>query len=212
MKVLIACEYSGRVRNAFARRGHTAVSVDLLSSDSEGWHYRGNVLTFLKEYPQWDLMIAFPPCTHLSGVGAGTWKEKERTGQQEEAMHFFLDLWEQKQISRIAIENPQGKMSTWWRKPDQYIDPWQFGDPWFKRTGLWLKGLPLLQPSKPVTPLGHWVDGGTMMYRGLSKPLHEGSYMLTKAKGITTTNPKAIAHERAKTFKGVARAMANQWG
>lgn len=206
MKVLIACEYSGRVRDAFARKGHTAVSVDILPSDTEGWHYRGDVLKFLKKYPKWDLMIAFPPCTHISNVGASDWYRKQANGLQDEAIHFFLDLWEQKHISRIAIENPAGRMSTVWRKPDQYIQPWWFGDPWIKRTGLWLKELPLLVPTRTVKPKGHWVDGGNYSKFGISGA-NEGAYALHGR-----ASNESRSHFRAMTFKGVARAMARQWG
>jgi len=207
MKVLIACEYSGRVRNAFTRKGHTAVSVDLLPSDLQGWHYRGDVFKFLKEYPtRWDLMIAFPPCTYLSAVGAARWADRESDGLQEEAMHFFLDLWEQK-IPRIAIENPAGRMSTWWRRPDQYIQPWWFGDPWVKRTGLWLAGLPSLSPTNEVEPLGPWIDGGNSRRHGTYAKDTEGSYRVTGVLGNV-----GRAHERAKTFQGIADAMADQWG
>lgn len=207
MRVLIACEYSGRVRDAFARKGHYAVSADLLPSDTNGWHYRGNVLNIINR--KWDLLIAFPPCTHLSSVGASEWKIKQENGLQEEAIHFFLDLWECG-IPRIAIENPSGIMSTVWRRPNQYVQPWWFGDPWIKRTGIWLSNLPLLEPTEIVRPRGHWVDGGNMFTKRLSKPLHEGAYMEVKRNGGSIST-KGQSHERAKTFRGLARAMAEQW-
>lgn len=202
MKVLVACEYSGRVRDAFTRRGHHAVSVDILPSDTDGWHYKGNVLKFLNKYPRWDLMIAFPPCTYLSRIGAAYWEKWNQNGLQQQAIDFFIDLL-QVPIPRIAIENPAGIMSTLWRKPDQYIEPWWFGDPWIKKTGLWLKNLPQLRPSNIVSPNGHWVDGGTYRKNGQSGRM-EGAY-------AAGTSNKARAHNRAKTFLGIAAAMADQW-
>lgn len=202
MRVLVACEYSGRVRDAFIRRGHQAVSVDLLPSDTRGPHYRGSIFGFLKEYPRWDLMIAHPPCTYLSAVGAGRWSEWAQNGQQEYAIDFFLSLM-QANISRIALENPAGIMSKTWRKPDQYVMPWWFGDPWIKRTGLWLKNLPQLTPTDVVRPQGYWVDGGTFGRKGLSGS-NEGAY--------NAHSRASRSHERSKTFKGLARAMAHQWG
>lgn len=203
MRVLVACEYSGRVRDAFSERGHYAVSVDLLPSDTWGLHWRGDVFEFIDSQPPFDMMIAFPPCTRLSAIGAAYWRRWEKDGSQDEAIDFFLDLAEE-DIPLIAIENPAGIMSTVWRKPDQYIQPWQFGDPWVKRTGLWLKGLPHLFPSQIVDPMGNWVDGGTMRKRGVTG-YSEGAY----AAGATN---KARAHERSKTFPGIAGAMAEQWG
>lgn len=202
MNVLVACEYSGRVRDAFAKRGHHAVSADLLPSDTNGWHYKGNVFDILRER-EWDLLIAFPPCTYISKVGAAYYPKWIQNGQQDEAINFFLDLWEAP-ITKIAIENPVGRMSTVWRKPDQYIEPYQFGDPWQKKTCLWLKNLPQLRSSKPVVPKGHWVDGGTYNRPGQSGRM-EGAYKVG-------TNNQIRAHERAKTFIGIAQAMAKQWG
>lgn len=209
VKVLIACEFSGRVRDAFAKKGHQAVSVDLIPSDSDGWHYRGNIIKFLKRYPSWDLMIAFPPCTHLSKVGAAWWPQWMQNGLQQQSVDFFLDLYEQN-IPKIAIENPVGLMSTLWRKPTQYIEPYQFGEPWKKKTCLWLKGLPQLQPSNVVEPIGHWVDGGT--FRGKSTLALEGSYQAHKTVTHVADANSKRSHERSKTFLGIAKAMADQWG
>lgn len=213
VRVLVACEYSGRVRDAFARRGHHAVSVDMLNSETDGWHYRGDVLKFLEKYPKWDLMIAFPPCTHLATVNASHWKIKQANGLQDEAVHFFLDLFDQTEIPRIAIENPVGALSSRYRKPDQYVQPWWFGDPWTKRTGLWLKGLPPLWPDRPVRTQGHWVDGGTysndlsLKYNPSGATNNEGAYVYRGYKSKLER-----AKERARTFRGLARAMAQQWG
>jgi hypothetical protein len=182
------------------------MSVDLLPSDTKGNHYQGNIFDVLKCTPGvWDLMIAFPPCTKLASIGAAHWGKWEKDGSQDDAIDFFADLTEAR-IPRICIENPIGIMSTLWRKPDQYIEPWWFGDPWHKKTGLWLKKLPQLEPTRVVRPKGHWVDGGTMTKRQLPRS-SEGSYGQLRSKGNA-----GRAHVRALTFQGLANAMAEQWG
>ena len=123
-KVLIACEFSGRVRDAFKAKGHDAWSCDLLPTERPGKHIQGDVRTALMQ--QWDLMIAFPPCTHLCSSGARWWPEKQKDGRQQKAVDFVYMLLGQ-QIPFIAVENPIGKISTAIRKPDQIIQPWQFG-------------------------------------------------------------------------------------
>jgi site-specific DNA-cytosine methylase len=143
MRVLIACEFSGIVREAFAKRGHDAWSCDLLPSEIEGQHYQGDVHALLDG--NWDLMIAHPPCTHLAVSGARWFNEKQR--QQIEALKFVLDLMTCK-IPRICIENPVSVISTRIRKPDQIIQPWMFGHPETKATCLWLKNLPKLEPTR----------------------------------------------------------------
>lgn len=203
MRVLVACEYSGRVRDAFTARGHYAVSADLLPSDTEGNHYQGDVRDLM--YGRWDLMIAFPPCTKLSKVGAAYWPRWREDGSQDEAIEFWLELW-YAPIPRIAIENPAGIMSTLLRKPDQYVQPWWFGHPWKKLTGLWLKELPKLTPTNVVEPQGYWVDGGSLRGNGRSGA-QEGAYATTEARSNAER-----AHERSKTFQGLANAMAEQWG
>ena len=202
MRILVACEYSGRVRNAFTALGHDATSCDILPTDSEGPHYQGDVFDIL--HKDWDMLIAFPPCTHLASIGAKSWGRKRQEGTQQEAIAFFLALYNAP-IERVAIENPAGIMSTVFRKPDQYIQPWWFGDPYYKRTGLWLKGLPKLEADNIVQPLGHWVDGGNLIGKG-SRRLLEGSYT-----GDKITNEQR-SHRRAATFPGIASAMASQWG
>jgi hypothetical protein len=202
--VLVACEYSGRVRDAFIRKGHTAVSVDLIPSDAGGPHYQGNLFDFLTMAPRWDMLIAFPPCTRLSVIGAGHWPKWQEDGSQQQAIDFFLDI-ACVNIPRIAIENPAGIMSTVYRKPDQYVHPWWFGEAWKKRTGLWLKNLPPLRPTEIVSAKSnHWVDGGS--FRADRKgPGNEGSY-------VSGWDNAKRTHERAKTFLGIANAMADQWG
>lgn len=145
MRVLIACEFSGIVRDAFIAKGHDAVSCDLLETERLGPHIQGNVLDVLNH--GWDAMIAFPPCTHLCSSGARWFKDKKE--EQAEAVRFFVALVNAP-IERIAIENPIGIMSTRYRKPDQIIHPWQFGHGEVKATCLWLKGFPKLGPTNVV--------------------------------------------------------------
>lgn len=156
MRILVACEYSGRVRDAMIARGHDALSCDVVPSRTPGPHYQGDVMDVL--YDGWDMMIAFPPCTYLSNIGAGRWHLVKE--EQQAAMQFARRLW-CASIDKIAIENPRGRMTeALGRKADQEINPWWFGEPWAKRTGLWLKGLPLLVAThdKPddVQP---WIGG-----------------------------------------------------
>ena len=148
MRVLVACEYSGRVRDAFINGGHDAMSCDLLPTDSPGPHYHGSVMDVLND--GWDLMIAHPPCTHLAVSGARHFAEKRADGRQQEAIDFFLAL-ARAPIPRIAIENPVCIMSSVWRKPDQTIQPWQYGHGETKATCLWLKNLPHLVPTNIVS-------------------------------------------------------------
>lgn len=181
MKVLVACEYSGRVRDAFRALGHDAVSCDLLPSEQPGPHIQGDVLDVLDD--GWDLLIAHPPCTHLAASGARWWKNKGK--EQEEATKFVFAL-AQAPIPRIAIENPIGYLSTAWRKPDQIIQPWQFGHGETKATCLWLQNLPKLQPTNVV--------------EGREARVHRMSPSPDRWK------------ERSRTYQGIAEAMAVQWG
>jgi site-specific DNA-cytosine methylase len=186
MKVLVACEYSGRVRDAFTKKGHDAISCDILPTESDGPHYQGDVYALLNE--PWDLVIAFPPCTHLASSGARWWPHKQADGRQAEAMQFFIDMLSANS-PRIAVENPAGIMTKAYRAPDQYVEPFWFGEPYRKRTGLWLKNLPLLVPTEMVEPKAYWVGGD------------RGKYGLHR-------DP----HKRSVTFQGLADAMASQWG
>jgi site-specific DNA-cytosine methylase len=183
LKVLVACEYSGTVRDSFLALGHEAMSCDLLPTDAEGPHYQGDVRDLL-EYP-WDLMIAHPPCTHLSVSGARHFAEKRKDGRQQSAASFFLML-ARAPIERIAIENPVCIMSSLWRKPDQVIQPWQFGHGETKATCLWLKNLPPLQ--------------STSIVEGRENRIHRMPPSPDRWK------------ERSKTYAGIAAAMAAQWG
>ncbi len=149
MKVLIACESSGTVRDAFLRRGHEAISCDLLPTDAPGPHYQGDMFDLI-DYP-WDLLIAHPPCTHLSVSGARHFEDKRFDGRQYEAAAFFMRITRRAaHIPAVGIENPVCIMSSLWRKPDQIIQPWQFGHGETKATCLWLKGLPQLAPTDIV--------------------------------------------------------------
>lgn len=150
MRVLVACEFSGIVRDAFRARGHDAWSCDLEPSDADPqYHIQGDVTPVLTQ--GWDMMIAHPPCTHLSVSGARWFPEKRADGRQQDAMAFFM-LLANAPIPRIAVENPIGIMSSHWREPDQVLQPWHFGHPEFKATCLWLKGLPILQATHRLRP------------------------------------------------------------
>jgi hypothetical protein len=200
MRVLVACEHSGRVRDAFTARGHHAVSCDLLPSATPGRHHQGDVRDLLGD--EWDLMIAFPPCTDLSVIGAKQWAAKQADGRQRAALDFVLMLMGAP-IPRVCVENPVGKINTAIRKPDQIINPFQFGDPWRKRTCLWLRDLAPLAPGPVVEPVGHWVDGGTRVQR------KDRAYGDAR---FGSGSDAARKIERSATFPGIARAMAEQWG
>ncbi len=146
MNILVACEFSGRVRDAFRAKGHNAISCDLLPSERPGPHYQGDVRDILNE--GWDLVIAHPPCTYLAVTGRAWWRYRQK--EQEEALQFVQSLMDAP-IPRIAIENPIGIISTRIRKPDQIIQPWMFGETWSKATCLWLKNLPGLFPTEIVS-------------------------------------------------------------
>jgi hypothetical protein len=195
MKVLIACEYSGAVRDAFIRVGHDAMSCDLLPTDAPGPHYQGDVRDVL-DYP-WDLMIAHPPCTDLSVSGAAWFAKKKLIGAQQASASFFMML-AKADIPKMAIENPICIMSTLWRKPDQIIQPWQFGHGETKATSLWLKNLPLLAATQMVEP---------RIVNGRSRWGNQ------TASGQNKLAPSADRWKiRSETYKGIADAMASQWG
>lgn len=187
MRVLIACEFSGRVRDAFIKIGHDAVSCDLERSLTPGPHLRTDVRNVLDD--GWDMMLAFPPCTYLSNVGNRWMKQPGRLQARKEALAFVRELMSAP-IDRWAIENPVGAISVAIRKPDQIIQPWQHGSPWIKRTCLWLHGLPPLIPQRVVKPIGNWVGDRCVNGDGFVRD----------------------SKERALTFLGIARSMAEQWG
>ena len=180
MRVLIACEFSGIVREAFKKKGHDAWSCDLLPTDILGQHIQGDILDILND--GWDLMIAHPPCTHLAVSGARWFKDKKK--EQVEALGFVQTLLDAP-IKKTALENPISVISTKIRKPDQIIQPWQFGHGETKATCLWLKNLPKLEPTKIVS--------------GREARVHKMPPGPNRWK------------ERSRTFQGIADAMANQW-
>jgi len=192
LRVLVACEYSGVTRRAFAARGHDVMSCDLLESeDNSPYHYTGDVRDMLMQ--PWDLMIAHPPCTDIAVSGAAWFKEKIADGRQERALDFVRFLMTQ-DIPRIAIENPVSVISSKIRKPDQIVQPWMFGHKEQKATCLWLKGLPKLKETNNVK--------AEMML--LPKRERERLHYLPPS----PTRWK----ERSRTFSGLAEAFAEQWG
>jgi hypothetical protein len=196
MRVLIACEFSGIVRDAFIARGHEAKSVDMLPTERPGPHYQGDILDFIDStYGYWDLMIAHPPCTYLTNAGVrwlyggkGTTPDEERWKKMEDAAEFFRQLL-LAPIDKIAVENPvmhKYAIGTIGRKQDQIVQPWQFGHPETKGTGFWLKNLPKLEPTNIVEgrkPRVHYESPGPDRWK-----------------------------RRSITYTGIAEAMANQWG
>jgi hypothetical protein len=187
LRVLIACEFSGIVRDAFAARGHDAWSCDLLPTERPGKHIQGDVLEVLDQ--GWDLMIAFPPCTFLCISGARWWKDKGRQRKQDQALTFVRKLLNAP-IDRIALENPVGCIGTRIRPSDQIIQPWMFGHGEIKKTCFWLKNLDRLIPTRIVKgrrPRVHYDFGG------ISGRAEQWKY-------------------RSRTLSGIANAMAIQWG
>lgn len=202
MKVLVGCEESGVVRDAFRKLGHDAWSCDILPcSGDPTYHLQMDVFEAIK-LKQWDLAIFHPPCTYLTTTG-NKWMKPEfkerfpdREQQRKDAIKFFIDLYNV-DIPMIAIENPVGVMSSEFRKPDQYVHPYYFGDPHSKKTGLWLKNLPLLVPTDIVEPQFYIYKNG-----GKDPIWHVETMKLP---------PDERSRVRSKTFQGFADAMANQW-
>ncbi|MDM8270569.1 hypothetical protein [Thermophilibacter provencensis] len=194
MRVLCACEESQAVTSELRRLGHEAYSCDLLPCGGgfPEWHVQADALEVAKL--AWDMVIAFPPCTHLSSSGARWFPEKRRDGRQQMGIGFFLAFTALDHVPRVAIENPVGIMSKLYRKPDQIIQPWQFGHPETKATCLWLKGLPPLRPTNDVR-----VEMDAMDDRDRHRVHH------------MPPGPER-ARMRSRTYPGVARAMAEQWG
>lgn len=204
MRVLIACEYSGRVRDAFIARGHDALSCDLLPTERPGPHYTGDVRDILGE--GWDLMIAHPPCTYLSVSGMHWTKRGLRDPKLTEDALDFVRLLMNAPIERICIENPVSIISSRIRKPDQIVQPWQFGDDASKKTCLWLKNLPILDTSDKSKWIkgrivGEGKDGWTIVRWGNQTD-----------SGHNRLGPKEDRwKERSLTYQGIANAMAEQW-
>lgn len=181
MRILVACEFSGVVRQAFIDRGHDAWSCDLLPSEQDGPHIQSDVRLVLNG--GWDMMCCFPPCTYLCNSGARWWKHRQQ--EQDDAITFVRSLLDAP-IPRIVLENPEGRLSTAIRKPDQLIHPWEYGEEEEKKTCLWLKNLPLLQPTR-------------LMARREQKVWRMGQ-------------SKNRSRNRSRTYPGIAAAMAEQWG
>ena len=189
MKILVACEYSGIVRDAFIKRGHDALSCDLLPSERHGPHYRGDIMDLLRENRHWDLIIGHPPCTYLCNSGV-CWlhEEKGRWAKMKKAAMFFRSLLNA-DCDRICIENPimhKYAKEIIGETYSQIIQPWQFGHGETKATCLWLKGLPVLKPTNIVS--------------GREQRIHK----------MAPSENRGL--ERSRTFKGIAKAMAEQWG
>ena len=183
MRILVACEFSGRVRDAFRTIGHDAWSCDLLPTDQPGPHYQGDVRDVLND--GWDMMVAHPPCTHLAVSGARHFARKRASGEQQEALDFVRLLLDAP-IAKIALENPISIISSEIRKPDQIVQPWMFGHGETKATCLWLKNLPKLTPTEVVD--------------GREARVHRMPPSADRWK------------KRSETYPGIAKAMAEQWG
>lgn len=197
MRVLVACEYSGVVRDAFIRAGHYAASCDLLPSESPlGDHYQCSVLDILDH--GWDLMIAHPPCTYLCSSGLHWNKKRPERAEKTEKALDFVNLLLSAPIPHIALENPVGCISTRIRKPDQTIQPYQFGHDASKSTCLWLKGLPLLRPTQ-------FIEG-----RIVNKKMRWGNQTDSGQNKLPPSEERWKI--RSKTYEGIANAMAEQWG
>jgi len=201
LKVLVACEYSGRVRDAFIALGHDAISCDLLSSDSPGPHHKGDVIDIL-DYG-FDLMIAHPPCTYLSVSGMHWTARGLRDPKLTEEALDFVRLLMEADIPRIAIENPVSVISSRIRKPDQTINPWQFGEDASKKTCLWLKGLPQLAPTEIIEP--------RIIFNGSKIPLKRWGNQTDSGQNKLPPS-KDRWKIRSTTYLGIAKAMAHQWG
>ena len=194
IKILVACEESQEVCKAFRARGHEAYSCDILppSRGKPEWHLQCDVREVLDN--DWDMVIAHPPCDHLAASGARWFKQKIADGRQQQGIDFFMLFTKLDHVPKVAIENPIGIMSTKYRKPDQIIQPWMFGHPEKKATCLWLKGLPLLKET----------DNVKNKMDSMSKEETQRIYYMPQSKNRSKT--------RSKTYTGIAKAMAEQWG
>ena len=203
MKILIACEFSGTVREAFAKLGHDAWSCDIEPTDIPGQHYQGDVMDILAD--GWDMLIAFPPCTHLAVSGARHFEQKRKDGRQQQGIDFFMQMINAP-IEKISVENPVGIMSSIHKKPSQIIQPWQFGHEAQKTTCLWLKNLPNLEHTNVVGKGEFYTTPtGKKMPSWMSDPVGADGKKLAYGSA-------EIKKVRNKTFQGIADAMASQWG
>ena len=204
MKILVACEESQAVTKELRKLGHEAYSCDLLpcSGGHPEWHLQQDVIPLLKE--KWDMIIAFPPCTHLAVSGARHFEQKRKDGRQQQGIDFFMKFVNA-DCPRIAIENPIGIMSSIYRKPDQIIQPWMFGDKFTKSTCLWLKGLPKLEPTN-IVEKGEFIE---WTCKKTGKKKRQAKWFFEVLKNAKTNEERSII--RSKTFPGIAKAMAKQW-
>lgn len=223
MRVLVACEFSGLVRDAFASLGHDAWSCDLLPTERPGPHIVGDVSVELRK--PWDMVIAFPPCTYLSYAGTAHWNRPGRAALREEALQFFISCYNAN-APKVCVENPFGYPCQAFRPASQIINPFDFGEPVRKRTCLWLRNLPMLfngadlfgenltMPCPPPEP----VYIGVRKASGKPKPRHETDAMSSKLRtrriqhGESFSPSKDRQKERSRTFTSIANAMAQQWG
>jgi hypothetical protein len=222
MRVLVACECSGAVRDAFRSFGHWAWSCDLQPCERKSrYHYQTDVLEALS-FQNWDMLIAHPPCTHLASSGARYFAQKRADGRQQEAVDFFMACINAP-VPLICVENPVGVMSSIYRKPDQIIQPYQFGHPESKATCLWLKGLPLLVPTKTMKPVWWKNPDGTDYRDKKGKRYSPTHYLMGRKQLARWANQTASGQNklgpspdrakiRSRTYPGIARAMAQQWG
>jgi hypothetical protein len=209
VKILLACECSGIVREAFRSRGHDAVSADLETTEIAGPHVIGDVTPLLRE--RWDMVIAFPPCTYLSYAGTAHWNAPGRAEKRREAMAFFMECY-RANAPKVCVENPFGLPANEFRSPDQIVNPFDFGEAIRKRTCFWLRGLPRLFRADEIFAVA-----------GTSGPLPPPPPVYVSAR-VATGKPKARhwtegmsrskdrRRERSRTFQSIADAMANQWG
>ena len=221
MRVLIACEESQEVCKAFREKGHEAFSCDLqdCSGGHPEWHIKGDCLPLLNGDctfttmsgktitidGKWDLLIAHPPCTDLAVSGARHFAVKQKDGRQQKSIVFFMQM-ALANCEKVAVENPVGIMSSAWRKPDQIIQPYQYGHPVSKKTCLWLKGLPKLEPTTIVEPEVIHSKGKSGGYSGPSWNVYDEN-----GKALNYKDPR-VAKARSRTYPGIAKAMADQWG
>lgn len=210
MRILVGCERTQLVTRAFREKGHEAYSCDLLPGEiNPDWHIQGDVLEVIND--GWGMGIFFPDCKRLTAAGSQYWKAWQESGEQQEAIDFVLKLWNAP-IPHVSIENPTGILNTVWRKPDQIIHPYYFGDPFMKRTCLWLKNLPLLV----------WVKNDNLFERqtAVEPAFHYTSNSYRSGKRKDGTRPVSklpvfkawdSAQDRSRSFTGIANAMAEQW-
>ena len=210
MRILLACEESQAVCSEFRKLGHEAFSADILqcSGSHPEWHIQGDVLKIIDK--GWDMLIAFPPCTHLAVSGARHFEQKRKDGRQQQGIDFFMEMINAP-IDKICVENPIGIMSTRFRKPNQIIHPYHFGDPYSKSTCLWLKGLPPLLYNKK----NENIKQKELAFAGLPNEVDKGEFVTFpsgKRMAKWYNEASGNGHLRSKTFPGIAKAMANQWG